>query len=63
MKASEQSWTEAEARKRFSELLEAAKDSGPQYVKANGGRFVVRYEGDAIRPSAGQLLSKGVPEE
>lgn len=63
MKASEQSWTEAEARKRFSELLEAAKDSGPQYVKASGGRFVVKYEEDVSRVSAGRLLGKGVPEE
>lgn len=54
-------WSQEEARNRFDELLAAAKKR-PQYIEAQGQRFVISATATQRR-SAKELLRRGGPLE
>jgi hypothetical protein len=58
-----QTWTSARAKAELDQLLEAAKNQGPQEIKDSRGSFTVRFNAPNRSESVTEFLSKGLQDE
>ncbi|MCJ8057185.1 hypothetical protein GB928_027675 [Shinella curvata] len=55
-------WSRAEGERRIREVLDSAKQVGPQAIRDVDGLFEVRFIASTEKESAGEFLARGGPD-
>ncbi|WP_320188801.1 hypothetical protein RMS29_014955 [Agrobacterium rosae] len=57
------SWTPAQAKADFDQLLDAAKNQGNQQISDDEGSFIIQFTKRKAREPVTDFLSKGLQED
>ncbi|NKM95689.1 hypothetical protein [Rhizobium leguminosarum] len=58
-----QEWSKTDAERHIGQVFEGAKNGATQKIKDADGTFELRFVPSSEKPSAGEYLSRGGPNE